>query len=259
CLEYSQEIGSIPTIQILGGEDVGQGEFPHMAALGYEKDDELLWQCGGTLISNKFVLTAAHCVVRTGVTLSKIRLGIIKLDDVTDSIQEFGVLNTTTHKQYNRKTKKNDIALIELDNEAAITDTVHPACLYQNEDDPNRLLVTGWGYTTSNGKSSNTLQKAELHAVALAECSEVYVSRMQEPIVATQICAVSDNGTKDTCQGDSGGPLQVLKVPITNIYSLVGITSYGMGCGGITPAIYTRVYSYLDWIEEIVWRQNRLS
>lgn len=121
-------------------------------------------------------------------------------------------------------------------------------------------------------KPSSILQKTMLNPITISTCNATYTKRLNKYITNKQLCAGSDDGKRDTCtvniyfvscfffivnsgfiQGDSGGPLQVQQKKNSNIFSVVGITSYGTGCGGTMPAVYTRVYSYLSWIEDIVW------
>ncbi|KAF5282475.1 hypothetical protein FQR65_LT14284 [Abscondita terminalis] len=256
CKEFAHDLPPEITFQILGGQNATLGEFPHMAALGYKyvEEDELKWECGASLISKKFLLTAAHCIVKLNRVLPTIvRLGIV---DTTgkDNVQplDIKVKRTIVNPEYLPRLKRNDIALIELETEITKNQYVHPACLYQKTNDPIALVVTGWGFTSAGGDASTVLQKAVLEPVPVSNCSAQYQTQSPRPILGTQICAVSSDGKKDTCSGDSGGPLQIQE-EISTIYTIVGVTSYGIGCGGKIPGVYARVSSYLDWIESNVW------
>ncbi|KAL3272438.1 hypothetical protein HHI36_013919 [Cryptolaemus montrouzieri] len=255
CEEYSNEVKPDISFHIIEGEDAEPKEFPHMVAIGYNSENvgEITWGCGGTLISNLYVLTAAHCIVTSDRNPPvKAKMGILKLDDTSGKgLQEFDVADIKIHPDYKRFEKLNDIALIKLNKEVKYSDYVHPACLYVKDDDPLGMVVTGWGNLQHAGNGSNILQKAKLYSVPLRECNITYLSRTTRSIMPTQLCA-ADNKS-DTCQGDSGGPLQVQNIANSSVYSVAGITSYGLGCGSKYPGIYTRVSSYLDWIEGIVW------
>lgn len=109
------------------------------------------------------------------------------------------------------------------------------------------------------GKSADTLQKVDLSVVTNAECSGKYqvTRKLPKGIIETQMC-LGGSGGKDTCQGDSGGPAQIrekleVKEHSTNLYTLMGITSFGESCATATPGVYTRISSYISWIESIVW------
>lgn len=227
-----------------------------MAALGYRDfdTDTIEYKCGGSLITNSYVLTAAHCVARVDGSPVIVRLGTINVDAKNDpEMQDVEISNITIHPKYVRRTKANDIALIKLGKPVVSTDSVHAACLYQENDNPVDLIATGWGQTAVNGPSSQILLKAVINSVDNTKCNESYQAVIPRAITREQLCAGSPDGTKDTCQGDSGGPVQIQQKRESNIYSIVGVTSFGRGCGGATPGVYTRVASYLDWIESIVW------
>ena len=98
---------------------------------------------------------------------------------------------------------------------------------------------------------NSTLQKATLNSVPLQECNRTYYTRFHRDIRENQICAVN-SVNDDVCQRGGDGPLQIQSSTI-NLYKVVGITSYGVGCGTKYPVVYTTISSYLDWIEEIVW------
>lgn len=166
--------------------------------------------------------------------------------------EDIPIEKITVHPDYKRKTKLNDIALLKLARRPKMTNFVMPACLYLKETNPNEpLIITGWGKVAVDGGTSSLLQKATISTITIEKCNTDF-QPLNRSITTKQICAFSNEG-KDTCQGDSGGPLQLQLSTESNIYSIVGVTSFGIGCGGATAGVYTRVASYLDWIESIVW------
>lgn len=106
-----------------------------------------------------------------------------------------------------------------------------------------------------DGDRSDELLKVSLNIYDNQLCSRGYANsrQLRKGIMASQLCVGNVGGGRDTCQGDSGGPLQITKQENHCVFYIIGITSFGQTCGSPVPAIYTRVASYLDWIESIVW------
>lgn len=107
--------------QVVGGSKVKANEFPHMAAIGQKLRESIRWFCGGSLISDNFVLTAAHCILKDVPKVKLVvRVGDVHLNDENDGAhpQEFGVKNVFVHPSYTKIRKYNDIALLELDKNA---------------------------------------------------------------------------------------------------------------------------------------------
>ncbi|XP_077287909.1 serine protease persephone-like isoform X2 [Arctopsyche grandis] len=256
CADYDMTVPVPVGTYILGGEEAGEGEFPHMVALGYNKDTGLEYNCGGTLISNIYVLTAAHCVQnieRIPPTVAKIGTSYLLNDD--DSTN-YAIVSSIPHPSYNRSMKYHDLALLRLNRPVEFTTTAHPACLNtEPESSINTLIITGWGTIDTKVRSkSDTLQKANVTMVNLSTCNSSYTERRDRKLpyglTSQQMCAV--HSVADTCQGDSGGPIQIPETR-DRMYTLVGITSFGQACGSGIPGVYVRISSYLSWIESIVW------
>lgn len=109
-------------------------------------------------------------------------------------------------------------------------------------------------------RRSNELRKTQVKTMKLSECNTTllnYNARVNlaafRGISEGQYCAFDPSGRNDSCQGDSGGPLQLLIGPDSDMATVVGIVSIGIGCGSTLPALYTRVAYYVEWIESIVW------
>ncbi|XP_067641419.1 serine protease persephone-like isoform X2 [Eurosta solidaginis] len=262
--EYSEPY-TVP--HILGGSPVAPGEYPHMAAIGYASINEggppYEIRCGGTLIDKRFVLTAAHCVNRRDVIPIIVRLGVTDFssaDQMQNSI-DVPIETVHIHKDYNSLQKYDDIAIIELKNEIEYSSLVFPACLHTDLTDPPanaQLNVTGWGTTNLRTKEkSDVLLTARVKILNLENCNASYASQGILPsrgIVSTQMCTRDPDFKSDACWGDSGGPLNLIINESSRQMQVIGIVSAGSGCASVAPSLYTRVAAYLDFIEDIVWK-----
>ncbi|XP_005176186.1 serine protease snake [Musca domestica] len=241
---------------IVNGTPANPDEFPFMAALGWTSnfDNKPWYRCGGAVISPKFVLTAAHCAEIGGEFPSLVRIGGSNLTDA--SVRDVKIKRFIKHPQYNAKTVYNDIALIELEEEAK---DIYAPCLWSEETlISDNVIAVGYGHTQFGGIASNQLLKTDLKIVTHNDCQQYYGTNSDAAPsgigAKTHLCAGDPERLRDTCQGDSGGPLILEKINgrFKRAY-IVGVTSFGLGCAGEPPSIYTRVSSYLDWIERIVW------
>lgn len=243
---------------IVGGERARVGEFPHQALLGYPSDNNKIeFKCGGSLISNRFVLTAAHCLkgndLPTVVRLAELDLSVEDKDQV-----DFDVEKVIKHPEYSSRQAYNDIALVKLDQDVYFTKMLRPACLWTSSElNMTQAIATGFGRTDFGGTSSDQMLKVQLDVFDASACgylnSMATKRKFPRGVISSQICAGSLRDNRDTCQGDSGGPLEVVTDQKGCTFHIIGITSTGAGCGSAVPSIYTRVSSYIDWIESIVW------
>ncbi|CAG9855502.1 unnamed protein product [Phyllotreta striolata] len=246
---------------IVGGLPADPGEFPFMALVGFNSSDNP-WRCGGTLISDRFVLTAAHCTfTRDAGKPALVRLGELDLSSENDGSQykDYYLSRVITHDGYKYPEKYNDIALLETRDKIVFTQFIRPACLYTRKDINNdKALAMGFGKNAFAGEFSDKLMKVSLDLFDNQRCMRTYPANNKElprGIISTMLCSGVLTGGHDTCLGDSGGPLVVTKKGNMCQFFVVGITSFGKLCGQRnTPAIYTRVSEYVDWIEERVFK-----
>ena len=134
---------------VVGGQDADPNEFPHMVAIGYPNfNGEISFNCGGSLISDRFVLTAAHCAKSERKSPTTIRLGDLnlKLNDRNLPEIDIPVESFISHERYNSSSKENDIALIKMKHSVPFSKSIRPACIHQTENiGKTRALATGWG------------------------------------------------------------------------------------------------------------------
>uniref|UniRef100_A0A336LYA5 CSON007921 protein n=1 Tax=Culicoides sonorensis TaxID=179676 RepID=A0A336LYA5_CULSO len=245
---------------IVGGEAAKPREFPHMALIGYGEPDAIEYLCGGSLISENFVLSAGHCSSGRAGPAAYVRLGEFDKYRTDDDarVEDFTIVQNIPHPAYKSNSHYNDIALFKLDRNAKLGPYVRPLCLPETRTiKEKKAIASGWGRIGWTDDLSDQLLKVTLDFFPQTECAESYGTnrKLQNGILeAQQVCAGSHDENKDTCEGDSGGPLQVFHPDLYCMYTIVGITSFGKGCGlAGQPAIYTRVVEYVPWIESVVW------
>ncbi|CAK8684132.1 anionic trypsin-2-like [Clavelina lepadiformis] len=255
CPAKEMECGSpivplnyVADARIVNGSDAVYGSIPWQVSL---RVDGVSHWCGGSLISNQYVLSAAHCFDgRFGPRLS-VLLGNHQLseDDVGQLLVEID--SYTIHPDYNRFNFDNDYALVKLAEPVEYTDFIRPICLpNQGEETPEgtTALTSGWGSTAGTG-SNNILQKVDVPIISPEDCAESYETYDFE-ITTNMTCAGYPLGQKDACQGDSGGPLIIER---DGRHVLIGVVSWGVGCAlPDTPGVYSKVSQKVDWINSFM-------
>ncbi|PNF22706.1 hypothetical protein B7P43_G07142, partial [Cryptotermes secundus] len=254
----NEKCGLTSASKISSGHNATFGQFPWMALLGSRlSNGGLRFICGGTLISDQYILTAAHCLHIVNATLEIIRLGEHNLDTVedcedycSDPVQDYQVEMAVSHKEFDIHNLKNDIALIRLHTKVPqYTDYIRPICLpfgiNITGEEETKYQIAGWGKTDFyEPKGSAVLQFATVNSVPLEDCNSRQAAEVR-PLGDTQLCAAGNSG-EDACKGDSGGPLMdVVQLPTRRTAQIfqVGLVSFGsIPCGAqTTPSVYTRV------------------
>ncbi|VVC38436.1 Serine proteases, trypsin family, serine active site,Peptidase S1, PA clan,Serine proteases, trypsin [Cinara cedri] len=252
-------------LTIVGGTEAEASEFPHMVLLGFgENINDVEWACGGSLISDRYILSAAHCSkIKKKGPVKWVLLGDhnLEMDDQKQDTQIVEIVRSILHPDYKPPSVYNDIGLYQLNAPVQFNQFILPICLNTAEIqlDIEEAVAIGWGRTGSASSTSKVLMKVSLDLVEQNECNRSYSLTMGKKLAFgidpnSQICAGKINGGKDTCQGDSGGPLQIVHPEFECMYTQVGITSFGKLCGQPNaPGVYSRVSNYVSWINSIVW------
>ncbi|XP_044536744.1 transmembrane protease serine 11B-like [Gracilinanus agilis] len=227
--------------RIMGGVPSKEGEWPWQASLKWNGRH---W-CGASLISKRWLVSAAHCFIRfIGIKNWTVTFGnTLNHPHMTRNIKEI-----ILHKDYQSRLQYDDIALVQLTKEVTFTKNVRTICLpdpTQNYTAGDRAIVTGWGKLSINGPYPKKLQQATVKIIDRDTCNapQAYHGLVTD----SMLCAGYMSGKVDSCEADSGGPL----VSFDHIGSwyLTGVVSWGEGCGKVNkPGVYTKVASYLDWI-----------
>ncbi|XP_071850074.1 uncharacterized protein [Apostichopus japonicus] len=252
-----------PTTRIIGGEQSVSGSWPWQVQLWFKvaaRRRELV--CGGTLVSERIVITAAHCFFHKNSNrkgLWRVQLGKHKyrktVDPTTGEIQS-KITDIITYEPLDQFSVWHDIAILVLKTPiTAFTERVSPACVDRNnvnvEDENLLCYATGWGITQIvSGRRAQWLQEARLPIINHQTCNHenVYENSIEDDM----FCAGFLEGRVDACKGDSGGPYVCLNTA-EDRWFLVGITSWGHGCAlPNKPGVYTNVSYYSQWIDYVI-------
>lgn len=251
-----QSEGSIRDPRIINGSRVESGQFPYFAFLKirvYGHPGALI--CGGSIIDVHWIVTAAHCVKdRKFNYVWKVEAYIGTTDRGFKSSEPLEIERSSIYIHESSYQLSHDIALLKLERAIEYTDLVKKIALptQYEEEQFTRVTVMGFGETRSGDKRSDSrhLLKTEVVLVNSDKCKAVhFVKYIEENMLCAGNTGASDKSS-DTCGGDSGGPL--IGVRPNGEHVLLGITSYSDGtCGKpYTPAVYVRVSTFVNWINE---------
>jgi len=272
---------ALTSSKVVGGENTQLGEFPWMALLGTAYENDIKWRCGGSIINELYILSAAHCN-----DPDIIRVGEWKVDDeevdcvesvgrkvCAEKPQDISVQCVFRHPEYKKlligRLPINDIMLVRVQRPITYTNFVAPVCLpagdlavtYENfaesrDERIETLLVVGWGKTQTDFDFNKTdaipsadQKKLQLPEMSHQMCVEAFGT--SDIRFEKHLCAGGEQG-KDSCRGDSGGPLLMQKNGDSPFLQLGVVSSGTFHCGRGYPTIFTRVTEFMDWIIDIV-------
>ncbi|XP_048487345.1 phenoloxidase-activating enzyme isoform X1 [Plutella xylostella] len=265
--------------RIFGGNATYVDQYPWLTLIEYRgrSDDRIKLLCGASLISSKYALTAAHCLVGPVQSIGtpiNVRLGEYDKSndgpdcvltegqgkDCTNGVTIIPIEKSIPHPMYDHRSsaKRHDIGLLRLKEFAPYDDFIRPICLPSsditaNPPDKLRLLTAGWGATDERHSDSAIKLHVALPYVTLQQCQSLYsMERGSLQLSQGQMCAGGEKG-KDSCKGDSGGPLMYenrSERSLSGYFEIVGVVSFGPRiCGQEKiPGVYTKVSEYLSWI-----------
>ncbi|XP_068625222.1 vitellin-degrading protease-like [Battus philenor] len=229
-------------VSIINGSPVKITEVPFMAMYRPKGDSGRPYHCGAVIVSDRFLLSAAHCYLKT---IPKYRV-TVGTDNALQGGQDYDIEETTVHPKYSKDNNDNDVLVIKIIGKILFSENVRAIAMASPDlkiEEGALMETMGFGWTNPKERNSfsNQLLKITIPCVDQSQCKEKFFPKL----TPTMICA---GGTdKDSCKGDSGGPL-------TYNNKVVGLVSYGRktcGQAGV-PAVYTRISAVRDFIDKVI-------
>ncbi|XP_051979597.1 granzyme-like protein 1 isoform X1 [Xyrauchen texanus] len=230
-------------VGIVNGKEAKPHSRPYMVSVQYNGQHI----CGGFLISNEFVLTAAHCRNKSLILTTVV--GAHFLQNKSENSERIKVNSYHEHPNYNNKTQHNDIMLLRLEKKVTQNNNVDWISIPKTEGDieaDSVCSVAGWGALKFNGALSPTLMETNVKIMKINDCE----NKWGKAFSASKMICVYGNG--GSCAGDSGGPLVCGD-------TAVGVSSFGSkhDCNSLKyPEVYTKISAYLPWIHNITGNVN---
>jgi len=231
---------------IVGGEAARPHEFPWQASMRRLSTNSHF--CGGFIINDRWIMTAAHCMEGETPAILSVVIGDHTRNDNSNTVRRaLTVEQIIMHEDYDDWDYYNDIALVKVTEAIEFNEDIQPICGPDSDDQYvyRRTLTSGWGTLSAGGACCpQTLQYVSMNITTNEYCQ----SRYPYDISVDMICATDNIGSteRDSCQGDSGGPLFV--ADDNNVFSVVGIVSWGIGCASGYPGVYARVSHQHSWV-----------
>ncbi|XP_025836673.1 brachyurin-like isoform X2 [Agrilus planipennis] len=243
--EIPTELRQLPLsddVRIVGGNEAAPNSLPYQVALNLIFESGRSF-CGGSLITRRYVLTAAHCL-DDGVISLEVLLGTHNIRRNETTQQSISTSNFTLHEEYKNNRMKYDIATVYLPTPAILNQYVQLIALPSRADASNSFvgseaIASGWGYDSNNATAiSDVLRYVNVSIIADDVCNVTFGEYITDSIICS-----GGTGRKGICYGDSGGPL-VVNGKLVGISKFIGYES----CEAGDPSGFTRVTTFLDWI-----------
>ncbi|XP_014640193.1 PREDICTED: transmembrane protease serine 11A [Ceratotherium simum simum] len=227
--------------RIMSGEIAAKAAWPWQASLQRNN----VHQCGATLISNTWLITAAHCFKNN---VNPRQWTVSFGTTINPPLMKRNIKRIIVHEKYHSPEREYDIAVVQFSPRVTFTDDIRRVCLPEASASfqPNSTVyITGFGALFYGGESQNNLREARLKIISDDVCKQPHV--YGSDIKFGMFCAGYLEGIYDACRGDSGGPLVIKDLKDT--WYLIGIVSWGDNCGQKNkPGVYTNVAYYRNWI-----------
>nr|XP_023023966.1 serine protease nudel [Leptinotarsa decemlineata] len=247
--EEKEKNFTLGTPRVVGGKPSQPAAWPWLVSI-YKNG---IFHCGGVLINELWVLTAAHCVDKYSLYYFEIEAGTLRRFSHAPMEQHRWASQIFPHESYDKSKLRHDIALMKLSSPVRFNRYVRPICLpseatagrdFVNGPAVGTICTTvGWGATFEHGSDPDHMREVEVPI--LKHCTR------PEDITDDELCAGLSEGGKDACQGDSGGPLMCRNPNNPSQWYLAGLVSHGEGCARPNePGVYTKVARYVGWIAE---------
>ncbi|XP_019748571.1 serine protease hepsin isoform X1 [Hippocampus comes] len=247
--------------RIVGGMEARQGMWPWQVSLQYNG----VHQCGGSIISDRWIVSAAHCFPKRNGFIShwRVLMGSIYNKPANANVAE--VKTIVYHGNYlpfvvnSIDDHSSDIAVLALAKPITFNEYIQPICLPaygQRIRDGQIGTVIGWGSLGDSGDETDVLHEVNVPVISDAMCNapDYYYNQ----ITGSMFCAGFEKGGVDACQGDSGGPFMADdRLSKTSRYRLLGVVSWGIECATAKkPGVYTTVSRFLPWISTAMRNYN---
>ncbi|XP_055625891.1 chymotrypsin-2-like [Toxorhynchites rutilus septentrionalis] len=224
-----------PSNRIVGGAQAARQQFPFVAALHTQQGEQV---CGAVIVSDRWILTAAHCTIGVRPHMLQVMVGSI---DRTIGGQLYDVELIINHPDFNQFTLNNDIALLRTIRPIEMSTTVQPIKMGESPVLDGQIgTVSGWGMVDERMEAAVMLQFLDVRTLNYRDCAMRHNYHNANKIHSSSLCTTSLFG-QGTCMGDSGGPLVVN-------HTVVGIVSWGVPCATGIPDVFTSVPSHRAWI-----------